>query len=270
MSMTTTGSTEAVALSRRNLAAIAILACVPLPLLSLGAMAVPLPQFVERAAASFMSLAAPVLDSDGPVIRERRVAVRSVEIVYTQHEQRVSSTDDASPTHAASGPSSRGVPTRGDLAAAAAEIPKGGGTQATPADPDAGPTDDPTDEGAPGGGDGPVPEDPRTGGGGPGDGQPAPGPQTEPPSSTPPAPGGGAGSGGGGGTGGGGSSGGGGTGGGKQEPPSSGGTPPGGGGGKPTDPGTGPTEPPGNGNGSPPEAPPGKNDAPPGGGNGRP
>jgi len=137
MSMTTTGTAEAVALSRRNLAAIAILACVPLPLLSLGAMAVPLPQFVERAAASFMSLAAPVLDGEGPVIRERAVAVRSVEIVYTPREQRVSSVVNDSPSLAGSVSSSRGVPARGGFAAAATETPTSGGPQVTPANPDA-------------------------------------------------------------------------------------------------------------------------------------
>lgn len=265
MSMTTTGTAESIALSRRNLATVAILACVPLPLLSLGAMAVPLPQFVERAAASFMSLAAPVLDGNGPVIRERVVAVRSVEIVYTPREQRVSSVANDSPSRGGSLSSSRGVPARGGFGVAATKAPTSSAPQTTPADPGAGPADDPTDTGAPGGGDGPVAEDPPTGGRTPGDGQPTPGPQTEPPSSTPPPPGGGGGAGTGGGTGGGGSSGGGGgSGSGKQEPPSSGG-------GTPPDPGPGgPTDPPGNGNGSPPESPPGKDGTPPGNGNGRP
>lgn len=81
-SWTTAGTAEAVALPRRHLVAIAILMCVPLPLFSLAAAVVPLPQMVERVAATFISIAAPALDGDGSVIRESRIAVRSVEIVY--------------------------------------------------------------------------------------------------------------------------------------------------------------------------------------------
>jgi hypothetical protein len=44
---------KALGLTRSQLALVAVLACVPLPLLSLGAIVVPLPEVVERGAASF-------------------------------------------------------------------------------------------------------------------------------------------------------------------------------------------------------------------------
>ena len=260
MSMTTTGTAEAVALPRRHLVAIAILVCVPLPLFSVGAMVVPMPSFVERATATFMSFAAPVLDRGGPFIRERKVAVRSVEIVYTPRESRASLLVSEQSTRAVSVTSSRGVPARGGFDIPTTAAPAGGGSQVNPTAPDAGPADEPTDTGSPGSGGDPVPEDPPTGAGAPGDGRPAPVPTTEPPSATPPAPGGG-------------TKGGSQTppsGGGSQTPPSGGGTPPDGkGGGTPPDAGNDPPAAPGNGQGSPPE-PPAGGGTPPGSGHGRP
>jgi hypothetical protein len=55
---------------------VALLACVPLPLLSLGAMLLPIPDLAERAAANF----APFLESSGERVVRERVAARTLEI----------------------------------------------------------------------------------------------------------------------------------------------------------------------------------------------
>lgn len=47
-------ATWALGLTRSQLALVAVLACVPLPLLSFGAMVAPLPEIIERGAASFV------------------------------------------------------------------------------------------------------------------------------------------------------------------------------------------------------------------------
>jgi hypothetical protein len=68
-SWATATTAEAVALPRRHVLAVAALVCIPIPLFSIGAMLLPLPQLLERAAASFVSIAAP--SSGKPhVIRE--------------------------------------------------------------------------------------------------------------------------------------------------------------------------------------------------------
>lgn len=86
-SSTNNGAAEAVDMPRRQVIAVAVLMCVPLPLLSLTATLVPLPEIVERAAATFVSVAGPVADSEERLIREKPVAVRSVEITYSPSEQ---------------------------------------------------------------------------------------------------------------------------------------------------------------------------------------
>ena len=268
---TTAGTAEAVSLPRRHLLAIAILMCVPLPVLSLAATVVPLPQMLERAAATFATIATPALRGDASVIRERTVVVGQIEIQY-QPLEHPPTTTKASPREA------DGQPVRAATAQSAtgpgktsADTTRSG---AAPIDP-AGDTDDgPVDTGTTGQGDGTTGQGevdtPSTD---PGAGTPAPEP--EPPASADPVPNqGGAtgnspgtgGTGGSKGTGGSGGAGGsGGTkdpGGGSPSPPSGGGTT--------QDPGGGTTSPPagspsGGGSGSPPESPPGG-----GGGGGRP
>ena len=63
-------SVRSVELTHKQIAGIILLACVPLPLLSLAAAVVPLPEMVERAAARFIPFAPPTLGDD-----PRRVAV---------------------------------------------------------------------------------------------------------------------------------------------------------------------------------------------------
>lgn len=94
-------SAEAVSLPRRHVVAIAALACIPLPLLSLGAALVPLPQLLERAAASFVAIAVPS-SGDERLIREK-TASSALEIVYRSDEpasvrQGVVPSQDTTPT----------------------------------------------------------------------------------------------------------------------------------------------------------------------------
>ena len=91
---------EAVDLSYRQIIALALVACIPIPLLSLAATVVPLPQILERAAASFVPFVAPTLgDDEGRVARESASAVRALGIVHRPYEQSVSSlASSAGPT----------------------------------------------------------------------------------------------------------------------------------------------------------------------------
>ena len=85
-------ASEAVALSRSQVVALALLTCVPIPLLSLAATVVPLPQVLERAVATFVPFVAPTLgDDEGRVARESASAVRALGIVHRPSEQSVSS-----------------------------------------------------------------------------------------------------------------------------------------------------------------------------------
>lgn len=248
---TAAGTAEAVSLPRRHLVAIAILMCIPLPVLSLAATVIPLPQLLERAAANFATLAAPALGGNESVIRERVVAVGSVEIQYEPQEQRPRSTADALAQQAgdryARDTPAMGAADKAPMAAA--------GSDATPSDP-AGDAGSGSDEGAPGSG------NPDTVATAPSDPSPSPTPTAEPPPSGNPAPNPGGGAGGSAGTGGtGGSMGGGGPG--SSTAPGTGPKDPPPGGGTPSAPGGG-TTPPGVGNGgtgggpgSPPESPPG-------------
>jgi len=160
---------EAVALSRPQVVALALLTCVPIPLLSLAAMVVPLPQILERAAATFVPFVAPTLgDDEGRVARESASAVRALGIVHRPSEQSVSSL------------AQRAGPTR-----------VGGGTRAGPSAPDpslapdGGPTTQPS-EGAPD-------STPPSGTGEQGESPPSGADPTAPPAGGPPgdAPGGG-------------------------------------------------------------------------------
>jgi hypothetical protein len=292
---TTVGTAEAVSLPRRHLLAVAILMCVPLPLLSLAATVVPLPQMLERATATFATLATPALGGDASVIRERTVAVGSVEIKYQPLEQ-----PPATTTASSRGTGSQ--PTRDATSqvgsAPGKTITDAEGSGAAPVDP-AGDTDDGAAEAATTGpGNGTTGQgQASTPGTDPGASPPAPAPKAEPPTSAGPAPsqGGGTGSsagtggtGGNGGTGGSkgtegsgaGGSGTGGAGGSKDPGGGSGSKDPGGGsqvppsgGSPPQDPGGGTTPPPaetgpGSGSGTPPESPPSSKGG--GGGSGRP
>ena len=78
---------EAIALPRRHVLALAVLICIPVPLLSLGATVVPLPGLVERAVATFAPFVAPALGkNEGRVVRQRAVAVRALEIRHRPSE----------------------------------------------------------------------------------------------------------------------------------------------------------------------------------------
>lgn len=83
---------DAVVLSRRQLVVVGLLTCIPVPLCSFGAMVVPLPQILERSAASFVTLLAPASHhGDAGVVRERAVAVKGLEIIYRPSEHSVPS-----------------------------------------------------------------------------------------------------------------------------------------------------------------------------------
>ena len=69
VAMPTPRSVRSVELTHRQIAGIILLACVPLPVLSLAATVVPLPEMVERAAARFIPFAPPTLGDES-----RRVA----------------------------------------------------------------------------------------------------------------------------------------------------------------------------------------------------
>ena len=104
---------EAVALSRPQVLALVLLTCVPIPLLSLAATVVPLPEILERAAATFVPFVAPTLGEDeGRVARESASAVHTLGIVHRPSEQSASS---LAPRTAStrSGGSTRGA--RGEL-----------------------------------------------------------------------------------------------------------------------------------------------------------
>lgn len=62
--MPTPRSVRSVELTHRQIAGIILLACVPLPVLSLAATVVPLPEMVERAAARFIPFAPPTLGDE--------------------------------------------------------------------------------------------------------------------------------------------------------------------------------------------------------------
>jgi uncharacterized membrane protein YgcG len=62
--MPTIAAAEAVALSRRQICLLALVVCVPVPLLSYAAGAVPLPEMLQRAAASFAPFFGAVETSD--------------------------------------------------------------------------------------------------------------------------------------------------------------------------------------------------------------
>src|SRR3990172_13191438 len=129
---TTAGTAEAVSLPRRHLLAIAILMCVPLPVLSLAATVVPLPQMLERAAATFATIATPALSGDASVIRERTVVVGQIEIQY-QPLEHPPATTKASPRKA------NGQPVRAATAQSGTTDP--GKTSADASRPGAAPVD---------------------------------------------------------------------------------------------------------------------------------
>ncbi len=79
-------------MSRPQVVALALLTCVPIPLLSLAATVVPLPEMLERAAATFVPFVPPTLgDDEGRVARESASAVRTLGIVHRPSEQSASS-----------------------------------------------------------------------------------------------------------------------------------------------------------------------------------
>jgi hypothetical protein len=236
---------------RRHVVAIALLLCVPLPLLSLAATVIPLPQIVQRATATFISIAVPVVD-DGPLMREKTAAVRPVEITYEPSE-RVRAATAVRPNRPAAQARARTARPSGS-SQAAVQIDAGGGHHGASGEksPPRETTDRPTS--------GEAPADDQTG----------PGASADPPISTTPAPAGGHGPSGGISSGGssgegnpGGGSGGGGSGSGGD--PSGGSSGDGSGGGSPSGGDSGevkPTDPPDHGRDDPPGGGNGKSDAP--------
>jgi uncharacterized membrane protein YgcG len=238
-SWTTSRTAEAVVVPRRHVLVIAILMCVPLPLLSLAATVVPLPQIVEIAAVTFISIAAPVVRTEGTLIRQKAIPVRSVEITHRPAERGSSAV--SKPTKRTRSQTAERATPAGAAVSKTVHV-DGGGTQGKPAEPSGGAADEPAETG------------PST------DGEPGPGASTDPPSSS--ASNSGAGGSGGGGSGSGSGSGGSGSGGGGSgngaDPPGHGGADPGRGNGNadPT------ARDPGSGSGSPPEPPPTSNRPP--------
>jgi hypothetical protein len=94
-----------VALPRRHVVVIAVLVCVPLPLLSLGALIVPLPELLERAAASFVSIAVPTRDHDG-LLREK-ASPTALRIVYRFGEPLTAPVEAPATTRASDAPKAR-------------------------------------------------------------------------------------------------------------------------------------------------------------------
>ncbi|MFO7573182.1 MAG: hypothetical protein R6W48_11380 [Gaiellaceae bacterium] len=77
--LSTTWSPDEARASWTRSVAVALLACVPLPLLSLGGMLLPIPELVQRAAATFAPLA-PFLEDEGDRVVRQRAAARPLEI----------------------------------------------------------------------------------------------------------------------------------------------------------------------------------------------
>ena len=143
-SSTTNGAAEVVDMPRRHVVAIAVLMCVPLPLLSLAATVMPLPQIVQRAAATFISITVPVVGSDDPLLREKAAPVRRVEITYESSEQTPVVAVARRPKHAKTQTQVR-TTHRSHSSKAAVQVDAGGGVQASgETSPSAETTDPPT------------------------------------------------------------------------------------------------------------------------------
>jgi len=120
---------EAVALSYRQIVVLALVACIPIPLLSLAATVVPLPQILERAAATFVPFVAPTLgDDEGRVARESASAVRALDIVHRPSEQSISSLAPRT------GPTRAGGVTRGVRGVLDPPLAREGGPTTQPGD----------------------------------------------------------------------------------------------------------------------------------------
>ena len=110
-------------MSRPQVVVLALLTCIPIPLLSLAATVVPLPGILERAAATFVPFVPPTLgDEEGRVARESASAVGTLGIVRRPSEQSVASL------------APRTTPTRGGLTRGAQDV----------LEPSLAPTGDPT------------------------------------------------------------------------------------------------------------------------------
>jgi hypothetical protein len=75
LGVTAPATAAAVSVPRRHVLVIALAACIPLPLLSVGAALLPLPQMLERATATFLSFATPSDDRTRGLIREQAPSV---------------------------------------------------------------------------------------------------------------------------------------------------------------------------------------------------
>lgn len=97
-------SAEAVVLSRRHVLVLALLSCIPLPLLSIGATLAPLPNVAERVAATLVPFVDPTLgENEGRVARERDAASGYVEIQLRPSERTFDEATAASRTAVRSG-----------------------------------------------------------------------------------------------------------------------------------------------------------------------
>jgi hypothetical protein len=92
---------RSVELTHRQIAGIVLIACVPLPLLSLATTVVPLPQLVERAAARFIPFVPATLEDEPTrVVRAAPARARPADRPSRQREAAVSRVEAAPPTRA--------------------------------------------------------------------------------------------------------------------------------------------------------------------------
>jgi len=161
-------------LSRRQVVALALLTCAPLPLFSLAATVVPLPDLVERVAARLFPFAPVTLGGDeGHVVRERAALVGSLDDLLPSSTPRVAASAEPDTTRG-----DRTSPETGTTGETGEEIPpEVPGDDGPPSEP---PGADPPTVPSP---EGPGPENPPSGG----DSDTDPG-EPSPPSPVPPLP----------------------------------------------------------------------------------
>ena len=100
--MPTRRAVRSVELTRRQIAGIVLIACVPLPLLSLATTVIPLPQLVERAAARFIPFVPPTLEDEPKrVVRAAPTRARPADTSRRRSEARSRQPDAGSRVEAA-------------------------------------------------------------------------------------------------------------------------------------------------------------------------
>lgn len=177
-------------LSRRQVLALVLFTCAPLPLFSLAATVVPLPDLIERVAARLVPFAVTTLGGDeGRVVRERAVLVGSVDDlphplarrVVTAAEPNTTRADRTGGVQAGTRPNRSSPETDTNGETGEANPPDVPGDDGPPAEP---PGADPPTASSP---EGPSPENPQSGGNSDTDpGEPSPLPPVPPLPPTPP------------------------------------------------------------------------------------